>query len=266
MKLNLRFDPSETPERQPQLRIIPPAVLVDHPEIGAKLGRYEQAIADEREARDAYSAAEEGLPAARRADQVALADARETGGKDPGAANEKKQQAALADAERQLGASRVMLERAVQGIVDAFDEHGDAYESALRQERERTRAMMSDLLDQWLELHGDLQRNEVALNIGQVHVSGRFGVRPAQVQKLTHVAASGGNPPIQIAAVMDALRNVGAEPEPEPEREPANHRRHPGQSSLRRERVLELPGVVTRDGRVLEGVPVHFPSGAGDDD
>ncbi len=143
MQLDVVFNPHERPEVQHQLRVIPDSARVDHEQLKTALQLYEGARKAEREARQALAQLETELPTAEHQDQIALANARVAGAKDPGGRAAERHRKAIDEAGREWGASKILLGRSIENVVQAFAEHGDAYEAELLDERDRLRSAMA---------------------------------------------------------------------------------------------------------------------------
>jgi hypothetical protein len=219
MRLTVHFH-DDRPEAQPSLKLIPSSEVVSHPKIRAAIAAYEEARADELERRRAHVEAQQELPAAEYRDEVALADAKAAKKADPGDKHRQVQLTAIAEAKRQHGAAKVTLERAVAGVVEAFDAHGDEYEVQIQEERAKLRQAMGAALDTWAELHRQLQRTAANLAIGDGFA------RPSDAF-LASIAGPGGVVPVRD--VLERLRGLGAPPEQKAV-QAVEHRLHPGQT------------------------------------
>ncbi len=140
-------------------RCVPASHRLTHPELKAAVEHYEKARHEEKVAHEAHAQAEQTLPDAERRDEEALADAAEQGKPDPGPKHREAQERAIQAAKRQHGASRIALARSVERVQQAFAEHSADWQRSLEQDRDNLRAMMSELLDGWQHLHGQLQTN-----------------------------------------------------------------------------------------------------------
>jgi hypothetical protein len=216
MRLNAVYDPEVRPEAQMSLKAIPSAGRVDHPELKAALGAYEKAREAEQESRRAHTQAEQELPAAEYNDEVALADAREKRKADPGPVNAERQQKAIAEAKRDWGARKIAVGRAVEAVVTAFEEHGDAWVASLDDQRNEIRKAMAVKLDEWSGLWARLQVNVA----NRAAVEGRVAQSPAVFASSFRVPLVRDGSVIEVADVLDGLRGLGAPTEPEPEAKP----------------------------------------------
>jgi hypothetical protein len=228
MRLDVVFDPDVRPEAQHHLRLIPPSAQVDHAELKSALEHYEQALQGEHEARRTHVQLDLELPAAEYKDEVALADAREKGKPDPGPKNAEQHLKAIAEAKRDWGARKIALGRAVERATEAFSQRGDEWEVSLLDERDKLRGVMSELLDGWTRLWGELQRN----------TANRALARGSATYQSPSVFASSFRVPrvhdgsvIQVADVIEGLRSLAAPQEAnqsavenlEPGAEPTRH-------------------------------------------
>lgn len=191
---------------------IPPAELVDHhPEIKAAIENYEAARDRELELRRAATQAEQELGRAEHLDSIALADAMERSAKDPGERHREAQLKVIADARRQHKASAIVLERAVDRVRAAFEEHGDEYEHSLHEEYETLREAMCAQLDSYADLLRQLRRNVSALRIAG-----------GPVPSLDRVFFVGQKRPngedlwLSPEELLEKLRELGAGSEPAP--------------------------------------------------
>ncbi len=210
MRLNAHYviadDPREqvNPERQPGLAKIPPAERIDHPEIKAAIVACDEAIKVELEARRAHTQAEQELPAAEYKDEVALADAQAAHRKDPGPINAEKHAALIADLKRRHGAAKITLQRAVERVVEAFEQHGDDWRATLEEERDAIREQMGRSLDEFSELHGQLQVTAANLAIG-----GSAARAPASFVATVRAPRVGDGNTLHVTDVIEHLRGLG---------------------------------------------------------
>jgi hypothetical protein len=204
MRLDVAFDPDQRPEAQHQLNQIPPADRISHPILKAALERYGAAKAAEREARRTHVQLEQELPAAEYKDEVALADAREKGAKDPGPKHAEAHARLIAEAKRDAGACKIALARAVEGVAAAFEAHGDEWEADLLDERDQLRAAMAELLDGWQRLWADLQQNSANRAIGR----GGPVQSPSVFCDSFRVPLVRDGSVIQVADVLEGLRDL----------------------------------------------------------
>jgi hypothetical protein len=210
MRLNdLAYDPQQTPEAQHQLRQIPPAERVDHPELKAALEHYEQAKADEHTKRRDAIQAEQDLPDAERLDALALADAQAEGKRDPGGKHRTKALDAIAEARRQHAASVITLQRAVEAVVIAFRQYGSEWEASLDKERDQLRSQMAEALDRWAGLHVKLQANSANRAIPR----GSATQSPSLYADSIKVPVRDGDV-IYVADVTEALRDLAKPQDP----------------------------------------------------
>jgi hypothetical protein len=210
MRLDVIFDPTQRPEaQQVELRKIPHSERVDHPELKAAIERYEKARIEEKKRRDDFVEAEgPELERAREADAQALAAAIQAGKADPGPRNERKAETNLAEARRQHAAAKLLLGQAVDGIVAAFDEYGDAWQRDLEAERDGLRSAMEELLAGWERSWRQLQQNSANRAIGR-----SSGVESPSLYAASITAprvADGGV--IPVSEILERLRKL-AEPQ-----------------------------------------------------
>jgi hypothetical protein len=212
MRLDVTYDPTATPESQHTLKRIPPSGRVDHPDLKSSIERYEKARTDEREARLTFQQLEIELPAAEYQDELALADAREQGKPDPGPKNADRQRKAIAEAKRQAGARKIELARTVEGVTQAFVEHGDEWEASLLDESETLRGAMSDLLSGWEKMYVELQSNLAnrAIGVGMGHKDPAVFARGFKVPRVMDG---------DVVDVGDAIRGLRDLAKPEPPKE-----------------------------------------------
>lgn len=219
MRLDVTYDPEQRPEAQHGLKQIPPSDRVDHPDLKGGLERYEAARKVEHETRLTHSQLEIERDAAAHADEVALADSQERGTKDPGAKNLEKHDRLQAEARRQHGAAKITLARAVDGVVDAFAEHGAEWEASLLEECTQIRGTMDDLLTGWERLHGDLQRNTAnrAVARGNLTRDPQFYAESFKVP-LVH-----DGDVVRVGDVLAGLRGLARPEEPKSSPTPVQH-------------------------------------------
>jgi hypothetical protein len=210
MRLDVTFEADQRPEKQNQLRRIPPAEQVDHPELKAALTRYEEARAAERETRQTHVQLDQELPAAEYRDEVALADAREKGKPDPGSRNAERHQKGIAEAKRDWGARKIGLARAVEAVVSAFDQHGDDWEASLLEQRDQLREKMAAKLEEWTGLWKVLQVNTA----NRAVCRGSGTQSPSLFSGSFRVPRIQDGDVIQVADVLDGLRGLAAPQEP----------------------------------------------------
>lgn len=210
MRLDVTFDIDERPEAQHQLKQIPPSSRVDHPKLKAAIVAYEEARKAEREARQTHVQLEQELPAAEYKDELALADARQHGKSDPGPKNAERHLKAIAEARRDAGARKITLARSIEGVVAAFEEHGETWRAALEDERDGLRGSMAELVDGWERLHRELQANSANRSIavgGGAQAASLF----ADAIKVPQII---DGDMVKVADVLDGLRGLAAPQEP----------------------------------------------------
>lgn len=205
------YDPQATPESQHHLTRIPPSARVDHPKLKAALERYETARKEEHAKRLDFNQGELELPAAQYRDEQALATAKSAKKADPGPVEEEKQLALIRECRRQHGASKILLQQAIEGVNTAFSEYGDEWEAALVKERDQLRSTMSELLDGWERLWSQLQVNTAnrALLAGTGTPQANTSVYASSFRAPRVVDGS----VVQVADVLEGLRSLAA-PEP----------------------------------------------------
>lgn len=219
MELHVHFDAAIEPRKQQGLKAIPSSTIVDHAEIKTAIEQYEVRLAEEHDARLAAVQAEQDLGEADHLDAVALADAIAADKKDPGDRNRQKQLVAIQDARRRHQATVVLLQRAVEGVVAAFAEHGASYEAELREQRESIREQIGHALDEVGGLIELLRRNSACLQIGGVQ--DRL-LRPDVF--LTGVEVPRGREALSPEELIEKLRALGA---PTQAKAQVQHRRAP---------------------------------------
>jgi hypothetical protein len=93
--------------------------------------------ADLARARAELETARAGVAEAERMDIAATADARDAGRPDPDREHERRAQAAFAEAERSVAAEQVRVERAHAALLQAIEEHREAWRRRAASEVER---------------------------------------------------------------------------------------------------------------------------------
>lgn len=208
MRLDTSYDPTQIPERQHHLRLLPSSEQVDHPELKDALQHYEQSRAQELSKRRDATAAEQALPDAENADALALADAQAQGAKDPGDKHRQKALSKIAEGRRQHAAAKITLARSLAAVATALDKHCDEWQAALVDERDQLRGAMGELLDGWERLWGQLQRNSANRALAR----GSGSQSPSLFASSFSVPIVRDGSMIQVADVLSGLRDL-AKPE-----------------------------------------------------
>jgi hypothetical protein len=211
MRLDVTFDPNQTPERQHALNRIPPSARVAHRKLKAALVTYEQARAGELETRQTHIQAEQELPAAQFRDEQALAAATVAKKADPGPVQEEKQLALIRECRRQHGAAKILLENAVVDVVKSFaSQYGEEWQAELKEERDRLRSSMAEALTEWERLHGLLQINDA--NRAMLSGSGTAQHKAGLFASRFTVPQVFDGSTVQVSDALAGLRSL-AEPE-----------------------------------------------------
>jgi len=202
---DLVFDPNDRPAAQMSLKKIPLAARVDHPKLKITLAAYEAARIAEHDARLTHVQLEQELPASEHADEVALADAREKGKKDPGPIAADRARRAVSEAKRDHGARMIALERSVQNVVQSFEDHGADYEAHLTFQRDDLRGVLADLLAGVDRVVGELRVTVANLALG----SGSQAPTSAYCTAIKVPRVMDGDV-VAVADVLQGLRDLAA--------------------------------------------------------
>jgi hypothetical protein len=196
---------------------VPASGFVQQADVRAALKAHEDAVVAAKAADRAYLVLERrGKAEAEARDAQAAADALANGAKDPGSKFVAKYESDVIAGRRQASATRIIEERAWQGVRAAFERHGGELQEMAEEEIERCRNSYLEAIDQLQVTHDALVR---ALAWQQFFARDGLGhgvFRAAQPPFSSTVAAPAvhtlDDTRITTVSLLAALRELGAPP------------------------------------------------------